>query len=80
VGPPGVTKARARAAEVKITLNPKFLKEDGEVSPLRTRQIMTSSMTTGIYTEINTPYVVHSVRLNTKPGGTLFSIRMAPLP
>jgi len=80
-GPPGVTKAGARAAEVKITLDPKFLEEDGEVSPLRTRQSMTSAMTTGIYTgEINTPYIVYSARLNTKLSGTLFSIWMAPLP
>ena len=57
--PLGVTKARAQAAEMKITLDPKFLEEDGEVSPLRTRQSMTSPMTTGIYTrEINTPYIV----------------------
>ena len=59
----GVTKAVARAAEVKITLNPKFLKEDGEVSPLRTRQIMILLMTTGIYMgKVNTPHVVLSTR------------------
>ena len=77
--PPGVTKAVARAG-VSITLDPKVLEEDGEVSPLRTRQSMTLPMTTGIYTGgINTPYVVLSAMLNTKPGGILFSIRMAPL-
>jgi hypothetical protein len=71
----------ARAAEVAVTLNPKVLEEDGEVSPLRTWQITTSPTTTGIYTgKVNTPHVVRSAMLNTKPGGTLFSIRMVPLP
>ena len=45
-GQPGVTKAGAWAG-VAITLDPKVLEEDGEVSPLRTRQSMTSPMTTG---------------------------------
>jgi hypothetical protein len=36
---------------------------------------------TGIYTgKVNTPYVVHSAMLNTKPVRTLYSIRMALLP
>jgi hypothetical protein len=81
VVPPGVTKEVARAEEVAVTLDPKVLEEDGEVSPLRTRQITTSPTTTGIYTgKVNTPHVVRSAMLNTKPGRTLFSIRMAPLP
>ena len=33
-----------------------------------------------LYGGINTPYVMLSAMLNTKPGGTLFSIQMAPLP
>ncbi len=79
--PPGVTKEVARAEEVAVTLDPKVLEEDGEESPLRTRQITTSPTTTGIYTgKVNTPHVVRSAMLNTKPGGTLFSIQMAPLP
>ncbi len=53
---PGVIKAVARAAGVAVTLNPKVLEEDVEVSPLRTRQSMTSLTTTGIYTgKVNTP-------------------------
>jgi hypothetical protein len=80
VVPPGVTKAVARAG-VSITRNSKVLEEEGEVSPLRMRWSMTLPTTTGIYMErINTPYVVLLAMLNTKPIGTLFSIRMAPLP
>ncbi len=79
--PPGVTKEVARAEEVAVTLDPKVLEEDGEVSSLRTRQITTSPPMTGIYMgKVNTPHVVRSAMLNMKPGGTLFSIRMAPLP
>ena len=79
--PPGVTKEVARAEEVVVTLDPKDREEDGEVSPLRTRQITILPTPTGIYTgKVNTPHVVRSARLNTKRGGTLFSIRMAPLP
>ena len=33
-----------------------------------------------LYEEGNTPHGVYSARLNTKLGGTLFSIRMVPLP
>ena len=33
-----------------------------------------------LYGKINTPYVVLSAMLNTKPARTLFSIRMVPLP
>ena len=64
-----------------ITLTSNILEEEEEVSPLRTRQIMTSPMTTGIYMgKINTPHVVLSTMLNTKPVGTLFFFRMASLP
>jgi len=72
--------AVARAG-VTITLASKVLEGEGEVSPLRTRQSMTSPTTTGIYTgKVNTPHVVCSTMLNTKPVGTLFSIWMASLP
>ena len=75
-----VTKVVARAG-VTITLTSKVLEEEGEVSPLRTRRNMISPMTTGIYTgKVNTPHVVLSTTLNTKPVGTLFSIQMASLP
>jgi hypothetical protein len=81
VVPSGVTKEVARVEEVAVTLASKVLEEEGEVSPLRTRQITILPTTTGIYSgKVNTPHVVRSARLNTKPGGTLFSIRMAPLP
>ena len=79
--PLGVTKAVAWAAGVAVTLDRKVLEEDGEVSPLRTRQSMTLPTTTGIYTgTVNTPHIVRSAMLNTKPVGTLYSIQMAILP
>ncbi len=75
-----VTRVVAQAG-VTITLASKVLEEEGEVSPLRTRQIMISPMTTGIYMgKVNTPHVVLSTTLNTKPVRTQFSIRMASLP
>ena len=75
-----VTKGVARAGG-PITLASKVLEEEGEVSPLRTRRIMISPMTTGIYTgKVNTPHVMLSTTLNTKPVGTLFSFRMVSLP
>jgi hypothetical protein len=81
VVPLGVTKAVAWAAGVAVTLDPKVLEEDGEVSPLRTRQSMTTPTTTGIYTgKGNTTHVVRSSMLNTKPVETLYSIRMAIRP
>jgi hypothetical protein len=68
--PLGVSKAVARAG-VSITLGSKVLEEEGEVSPLRMQQSMTSPTLTGIHTgKIITPYVVLSARLNTKPVGT----------
>jgi hypothetical protein len=57
------------------------MEEEGEVSPLRTRQIMILLMTTGIYMgKVNTPHVVLSTTLNTTPVGTLISFWMASLP
>jgi hypothetical protein len=80
VVPLGVAKAVAWAAGVAITIDPKVLEEDGEVSPLRTRQSMTLPTTTGIYTgTVNTPHIVRSAMLNTKPVGTPYSIRRALL-
>ncbi len=62
VVPPGVTKAVARAG-MTIILASKVMEEEGEVSPLRTRQIMILLMTTGIYMgKVNTPHVVLSTR------------------
>ena len=62
VGKGGVPKAVARAG-VTVTLASKVLEEEGEVSPLRTRQIMILLMTTGIYMgKVNTPHVVLSTR------------------
>ena len=62
VVPPGVTKAVARAGG-SVILDSKVLEEGGEVSPLRTRQIMILLMTTGIYMgKVNTPHVVLSTR------------------
>jgi hypothetical protein len=79
--PLGVTKAVAWAAGMAVTINPKVLEEDGEVSPLRTRQSMTLPTMTGIYTgTVNTPHVVRSAMLNTKPIRRLYSIRRALLP
>ena len=75
-----VTKEVARAGGT-ITLASKVLEEEDEVSPLRIRQIMTLLMTAGIYMgKVNTPHVVPSMTLNTKPVGTLFSFQMASLP
>ena len=79
--PPGVIKVVVWVAGVAVTIDPKVLEEDVEVSPLRTRQSMTSPTTTGICTgKGNTPHVVRSAMLNTKPVGTLYSIRRALLP
>ena len=78
--PPGVTKAVPRAG-MTITLASKVMEEEGEVPPLRTLRSMTLPTMTGIYTgKDNTPYIVHSAMLNTKPIGTLYSTRMALLP
>ena len=80
-GAPGGHQETAARAGVSITLDPKVLEEAGEVSPLRTRRSMNLLMMTGIYMGgINTLYAVLSALLNTWPGGTLFSIWMAPLP
>ena len=79
--PLGVTKAVAWAVGVAVTLDPKVLEEDEEVSPLRTQQIMTLPTTTGIYTgKGNTPPVMRSAMLNTKPVEAQYSIRMAIRP
>ncbi len=81
VVPRGVIKAVATAAGMAVTLDPTVLEEDEEVSPLRTRQSMTSPTTTGLCTgKGNTPNVMRSARLNTKPVGTLYSIRKALRP
>ena len=78
--PPGDNKAVAWA-RMNITLASKVMEEEGVVSPLKTWRSMTSLTTTGIYMgKVNTPYVVHSAMLNTKPVGTLYSIQMALLP
>jgi len=80
VVPPGVTKAVARAG-MTIILASKVMEEEGEVSPLRTRRSMTSPPSAGIYTgKANTPYVMRSVMLNTKPIRTIYSIQMVLLP
>ena len=81
-GKGGVPKAVARAG-VAITpsADSKDREEDTEGSPLRTYQSMILTTTAGITTaEIITLSISPSATLNTKPGGTQFSIWMVSLP